>query len=186
MNAELQGYGDQLLSVKQDAVGLMSGLSDAQFNWSPAPGRWSMAGCFAHLNKTAGQVFIPKIDRAIAKARTQGLTSDGPFAYGALSRWMIHTNDAPAKMKFKAPKSMQPRPHLDLDQVRAEFVKWQEELDTRLRNADGLDLRRAKEVFPFWPFKWSLGTLMLMMISHERRHIYQAREVRQHPSFPSA
>jgi hypothetical protein len=48
MNAELESYSDQLLSVRQDAGGLMSGLSDAQFNWQPAPGRWSMAGCFDH------------------------------------------------------------------------------------------------------------------------------------------
>jgi hypothetical protein len=46
-NAELlQGYGDHLRSVTQDAIGLMSGLSDAQFIWQPAPVRWSMAGCF--------------------------------------------------------------------------------------------------------------------------------------------
>jgi len=59
MNAELQGYGDQLLSVRQDAVGLMSGLTEAQFNWKPAPERWSMSGCVDHLNKTAATVFIP-------------------------------------------------------------------------------------------------------------------------------
>lgn len=186
MNAELQGYGDQLLSVKQDAVGLMSGLSDAQFNWSPGPGRWSMAGCFDHLNKSAQGVFIPKIDGAIATARARHLTSGGPFSYSAFERWAIRTNDAPAKMKFKAPKAMQPPPHLDLDQVRAEFLKWQDELSTRLRGADGLDLRRAKEVFPFWPLKWSLGSLILMMIAHERRHVWQAREVRQNPSFPAS
>ena len=186
MNAELQGYGDQLLSVKQDAVGLMSGLSDAQFNWSPAPGRWSMAGCFDHLSKTAGALFIPKIDSAIATARAQGLTSDGPFAYSAHARWAIRNNDAPAKMRFKAPKALQPPPHLALDQVRAEFVKWQDEMAARIRSADGLDLRRASEVFPFWPLKWSLGSLILMMIAHERRHVWQARQVRQNPSFPSS
>jgi hypothetical protein len=97
---------------------------------------------------------------------------------------MIRTNDAPAKMKFRAPKSMQPPPHLDLDQVRAEFVKWQDELAARMRSADGLDLRRAKAVFPFWPFKWSLGSVILMMIAHERRHTFQARVVRQNPAFP--
>ena len=185
MNAELQGYGDQLLSVKQDAVGLMSGLSDAQFNWSPAPGRWSVAGCIDHLNKVAGGLFIPKIDSAIATARAKGLTSNGPFAYPAVERWAIRNNDAPAKMKFKAPKNMQPPTHLDIDQVRAEFVKWQDEMAARLKSADGLDLRRAKEVFPFWPLKWSLGCFIQMMIAHERRHIFQARVVRQNPSFPA-
>ena len=67
MNAELEGYNDELLSVKQEATGLMSGLSDAQFNWQPEPGRWSMAGCFDHLNKSA-QGFISKIHAAIADA----------------------------------------------------------------------------------------------------------------------
>src|SRR6185369_3963570 len=81
MNAEIESDSDQLLSIRQDALGLMSGLSDAQFNWQPGPGRWSMAGCFDHLNKSAAQLFIPNIDAAIANATTQGLKSDGPFAY---------------------------------------------------------------------------------------------------------
>jgi DinB family protein len=185
MNAELQGYGDQLLSVKQDAVGLMSGLTDAQFNWQPAPGRWSMAGCFDHLNKSAAQLFIPKIDAAIAKARSEGLKSDGPFAYSAFERWAIRNNDAPAKMRFKAPKNVQPAPNLRVDQVRSEFLRWQDELAKRLQGADGLDLRRTKETFPFWPLKWSLGSFIQMMIAHERRHTWQAREVRQNPAFPA-
>ena len=185
MNAELQGYGDQLLSVKQDAVGLMSGLTDAQFNWQPAPGRWSMAGCVDHLNKSASGLFIPKIDAAIATARARHLTSNGPFAYPALERWAIRNNDAPAKMRFKAPKSMQPAPNLPLDQARSEFVRWQDELAKRLYEADGLDLRRAKESFPFWPLKWSLGSLFQMMLAHERRHVWQARNVRQDPAFPA-
>jgi hypothetical protein len=184
MNAELQGYGDQLLSVRQDATGLMSGLTDAQFNWQPAPGRWSMAGCFDHLNKSASG-FIPKIDKAIATARSQGLKSDGPFAYSAFERWAIRNNDAPAKRRFKAWKHSQPAPNPAIDQVRAEFVRWQDELGKRLQEADGLDLRRAKETFPFWPLKWSLGALIQMMLAHERRHTFQAREVRQHPSFPA-
>ena len=163
----------------------MSGLSDAQFNWQPAPGRWSVGGCIDHLNKTASGLFIPKIDKAIATARANGLTSGGPFVYPLFERWAVRGNDAPAKMKFKAPKNMQPPPHLSIDDVRVEFVRWQDEFAARLLKADGLDLRRAKEVFPFWPMKWSLGTLFRMMLAHERRHVHQAREVRQNPSFPS-
>ena len=129
-NAELKGYSDQLLSVKQDAIGLMSGLSDAQFNWQPAPGRWSMAGCFPHLNKSAARLFIPAIDGAIATARAKALRSDGPFAYSAWERWFIRNHDAPPKMQFKA-----------------------------------------------------FGSLVQMMLAHERRHVWQARGVRQQPKF---
>src|SRR3954464_9527122 len=144
MNAEIETYSDQLLSVKQDATGLMSGLSDAQFNWQPSPRRWSMAGCFDHLNKSAAQLFIPRIDGALAVARAKGLKGDGPFVYSAFERWCIRTNDAPAKMKFKAPKVVQPGTPLSLDEGRSEFLTWQDELAKRLREAEGLNLQRAK------------------------------------------
>jgi hypothetical protein len=185
MNAELEGYSDQLLSVRQDATGLMSGISDAQFNWRPEPGRWSMAGCFDHLNKSAAQLFIPRIDAAIAGARAAGLRSGGPFAYSAFERWCVKTNDAPPKMRFKAPKRVQPDSDRRLDDVRAEFVRWQEELARQLREADGLDLAKAKEKSPIPFVKWSLGAFIQLMLAHERRHVYQARQVRQNPAFPA-
>ena len=185
MNAELESYSDQLLSIRQDAVGLAAGLSDAQFNWQPSPGRWSMAGCFDHLNKSAAQLFIPKIDAAIASAVSKGLKSDGPFAYSAFERWCVGTNDAPAKLRFKAPKHVQPEPRRPVDEVRREFIQWQEALAERLRKADGLDLRRAKEKSPLPLVKWSLGIFIQLMLAHERRHIWQAREVRQNPAFPA-
>jgi len=185
MNAELESYSDQLLSVRQDAVGLMSGLSDAQFNWRPSPGRWSMAGCFDHLNKSAAQLFIPRIDVAIARAAAQNLKSNGPFAYSAFERWCVRTNDAPAKMRFKAPKRVQPEPEKPLDDVRREFIGWQDALADRLRKADGLDLRRAREKSPLPFVKWSLGAYIQLMLAHERRHTWQARQVRQHPNFPT-
>jgi DinB family protein len=185
MNAELESDSDQLLSIRQDGLGLMSGLSDAQFNWQPGPGRWSMAGCFDHLNKSAAHLFIRNIDAAIATATAQGLKSNGPFAYSLLERWAVRSSDAPVKTRFKAPKNVRPAASLRLDDVRVEFVRWQDEIGRRLRQADGLDLRRAKYTWPFWPLKWSLGASFQLILAHERRHIWQARQVRQSPGFPS-
>jgi hypothetical protein len=184
MNAELESCSDQLLSIRQDATGLMSGLTDAQFNWQPAPGRWSMAGCFDHLNKSAAGLFMPKIDEAIGTAKTRGLRSNGPFAYSAFERWAVRNNDAPARMRFKAPKNFQPAPSLRLDDVRSEFLRWQDEIAARLRESDGLDLRKAKYTWPIWPLKWSLGASFQLLLAHERRHLHQARTVRQRSGFP--
>ena len=185
MIAELENYGDQLLSVRQDATGLMSGLTDTQFNWQPAPGRWSMAGCFEHLNLAAATLFIPRIDGAIADAKARGLKSDGPFAFSAFERWIVRTNDAPARMKLPAPKPVQPPASKPLAQVREEFVHWQDELSKRLVDADGLDLRAAKYKAPIPFLTFSLGTFIRLMLAHERRHTFQARLVRQEPGFPS-
>jgi hypothetical protein len=182
--AELDSYADQILSIRQDATGLMSGLSHAQFNWQPEPGRWSMAGCFDHLNLSAAQLLIPAIDAAIAAARAQGLKSNGPFVYSAFERWFVKTNDAPPRMRFSAPKRFQPASNKSIDTVRTEFLRWQDELSRRLRDADGLDLRRARHKSPIPLVKMSLGTYFQLMLSHERRHIWQARQVRQNPAFP--
>jgi hypothetical protein len=32
---------------------------------------------------------------------------------------------------------------------------------------------------------FSLGAFIQFMLAHDRRHVYQAREVRQRPSFPA-
>src|SRR4051794_39914810 len=103
MLAELETYQDQLLSVRQDAEGLMSGMSDAQFNWRPAPNRWSMGECFQHLNICAADLFVPGIDRAMATARREGLTSSGPFVYSAMQRMFLRSSEPPPRIRFRAP-----------------------------------------------------------------------------------
>jgi hypothetical protein len=86
MVAEIETYLDQLLSIKQDAPGLVAGLSDAQLNWRPAQNRWSIAECFEHLIVSA-DVFLPAIDGRLEQGRASGMVSPGPFAYGPSERW---------------------------------------------------------------------------------------------------
>ena len=68
---------------------------------------------------------------------------------------------------------------------RREFMDWQEKLGERLVHADGLDLRRARHRSPaIGIFRWSLGTMFAVMLAHQRRHIWQARQVLNQPGFP--
>lgn len=53
-----------------------------------------------------------------------------------------------------------------------------------IQEADGLDLARAKTR---WPFKWTkmpLGALLTHMTTHDRRHLWQAEQVRNDSYFP--
>jgi DinB superfamily len=185
MNPELETYLDQLLSIKQDAAGLMSGLSDAQFKWRPAVDRWSMAECFEHLNASAAKLFIPGIDGAIAMARAQGLRSAGPFVYPTFQRLFLRISEPPPKIRFKAPAPVRPSAEKPITAIRDEFMDWQDRLGERLRQADGLDLRRARHKSPAPIWHWSLGTFFAVMLAHERRHIWQARQVRTDSRFPT-
>jgi hypothetical protein len=67
------------------------------------------------------------------------------------------------------------------------FSAWQDRLVERVRRADGLDLRRARRRSPILPImKWSLGTMFALVLTHERRHIWQARQVRNEQRFPDS
>jgi hypothetical protein len=59
-----------------------------------------------------------------------------------------------------------------------------ERITELIQRADGLDLARAKTP---WPFKWTkmpLGALLTHMTTHDRRHLWQAEQVRNDPNFP--
>ena len=178
VDAAIEGYLDQLLSIRQQVPGLVANLSEEQFGWSPGPKRWSMAQCFDHLNVTARE-FVPAIDRAIADARARGLTGSGPFTYSLFERLFLRSTEPPPGLRFPAPRVLRPAPGKPMAAILSEFTDWQDRLDARLRLADGLDLRRARARSPAFPlFVWSLGSLFAITLAHERRHLWQVRQIR--------
>jgi hypothetical protein len=55
----------------------------------------------------------------------------------------------------------------------------------RVRRSSGLDLGRIKFRSPLIPLlRLSLGTWFQFLLAHERRHLWQARQVRQELRFP--
>jgi DinB superfamily len=177
---ELEGYQDQLLSIQQDAPGIVAQLTPEQFNWRPAPARWSIAECFDHLNATA-RVFLAKIDRSIADAKARGLRGTGPAGHGLIDRLMIRAMEPPPRFHTRSPKVVTPAEHTtrDREAVMREFMEWQGQIAARVRQADGLALSRVRVPSPFgrW-LTYSLGGAFAIALAHERRHLWQAKEVR--------
>lgn len=184
--SELQDYVRQLDAVKTDAQGFVPGLADAQFQWRPEPGRWSVAECLDHLNVSVRATF-PAFDRAMDEARAKGLMGQGPFKYGRFASWMIGSMEPPPKRRFRTFKVFMPgptagRPATD---ILSEFLAVRDGLIERLRRAEGLDLKRAKVTSPASRFfRMSLGAYFAFVIAHDRRHLWQARQVMAAPGFP--
>jgi hypothetical protein len=67
----------------------------------------------------------------------------------------------------------------------AAFRAYQVQYVDRLRQANGLDLARARVRSPAasW-IQVPLGTGFMAMTAHERRHLWQARRVLEAPGFP--
>ena len=164
------------------AKSLTAGLSAAQMNWRPQPGKWSIAQNLDHLN--FGYRYFDTIASSIAAARAKGIIGNGPFRYGWLSRWIMKSMEPPPKRKFKAAKICTPSPDVDAAKALADYFRRTARLTELIQKADGLDLARAKTPFGAKWAKISLGALLAHVTTHDRRHLWQVEQVRNDPNFP--
>ena len=181
---ELRDYCEQIESITEDAQELTATLTDAQFNWRPVPGKWSISECLVHLN-VVDSADLPGLRDAVAKAREAGLTGAGPFRYGFFSRKFVALTEPPVKLRVPAPKQYRPQPDLSKEKVVPEFLSIHDSILELIRDSNGLDLARVKVTVPFSKrIKFSLGQRFALLTAHDRRHLWQAWQVRKHPEFP--
>jgi hypothetical protein len=180
---ELHDYYEQIENIQEDAQELTAPLSDAQFNWRPSPKQWSISECLAHLNVTAG-LDLPVIEAGIERGRAAGMTGQGPFRYGFFSRWFVGFMDAPPKFRVRAPKVYQPQAGLLKHQVVPEFLSLRGRMLELVVEANGLDLAAIKVRSPAGPVKFGLGQRLALLAAHDRRHLWQAWQVRKNRNFP--
>ena len=184
LTPEIENYRQQFERLAAEADALVAPLSEEQFTWQPAPGSWSVAECIEHLNVTARE-YLPRLDEGIAEAIRRGLFGEGPFTHDLVGRIFVRTMEPPAKIRVKAPTSFHPGPKRARSEIMAAFRAYQVQFIDRLRQANGLDLRRAKVQSP--ASKWvrmSLGSGFALMAAHERRHLWQAQRVTTNEGFP--
>ena len=185
MDSQIEGYLLQATSAAQALPGFTAGLSDAQFNWRPSERRWSIGQCVEHLNISTER-YIPVLTKAIADARASGRVAGGPFALGFFERWFLRSVEPPPRRRFRTPAAFVAPALLSLEPTIRRFHDLQAQLSGCIRAAEGLDLRSIKVRSQFGPISWSLNGTFAIMLAHERRHLWQAREVRVDPAFPGA
>ena len=185
MNADTQSMLEQLDAIKKEGTALAADLSEAQFNWRPGPGRWSIGQNLNHLNVGDLQV-LPAFDRAIEQGRSRGKLSAGPFRYGWFSRMMIASMEPPPRMRMKTPLNGSAGDDHRVADVVPEFVRVRDLLAERVRRSDGLDLAGIRTISPVNRLiRLPLGAYFAFILAHNRRHVWQGRQVRGSPDFPT-
>lgn len=178
------------------AAKLAGDLTPKQLWWRPASDRWSVGGCLEHLVRT-GEEYLVVLDEAIEEGRTAGRTAEGPFRHNLAGRWVARMLEPPPRLKLPAPKRIRPRPPSTGETMepgeRAAgssplpgFLALRSHLARRLEAADGLDLGRIRVPSPFVPLlRFDLDSAFHVIAAHERRHLWQARQVTEADHFPS-
>jgi hypothetical protein len=181
---ELDEFRRQFEQLANDADALVAPLSDAQFTWNPRPNAWSVADCIDHLNVTA-RMYLPVLDEGIANAIRQGQYGEGPYAYWWLARMFVRILEPPPRFRTKTPAAFRPPSGRTRHEIMAAFRAYQVQYVDRLRQANGLDIARARARSPVVSWMvFPLGCGFAAMAAHERRHLWQARQVTEAPGFP--
>ena len=110
LHPDLSRCAQEIRDTLANFESLCTGLSDTQFNWSPEPGRWSIAQYLTHLNSVNRQD-LATMPAAIATATRR---HPGPYNYSWLWRCFIQSMEPPVKTKFKVPKNYEPPPNANL------------------------------------------------------------------------
>lgn len=178
MNAAVQTMLEHVDAIKRDGAALVVGLTEAQFNWHPAPQSWSIAQCLDHLNFGVLKT-LPAFDQSIADGRARRKTSTGPFRYSWFSRLVVASMEPPPKFRMKTPLKKPAEGTFRLADVVPEFSRVRDELAARIQSADGLDLVRVRITSPVNRLlRMPLGAYFEFILAHDRRHLWQARKVR--------
>jgi hypothetical protein len=176
---ELEGYRHQFEGIKNEAKDLTAGLTEAQFNWRPAPEAWSIEECLSHLTMV-GQWEVHAIEAAVDDARAKGITGVGPFHYGPIERFIIGMTQPPVRQQLPAPRRFVPLHGQPVTAVLPTFLHVQSQFILQIDRAAGLDLQRVKVATPISSFlRMSLGAMLAQVAAHERRHLDQALRVRE-------
>jgi hypothetical protein len=180
-HADIRDLEQALDAVERDARALIRGLTPEQGVWRREPGSWSVAECLDHL-ATANRVYLHAMEPAAADARRRGRSRRRPALPGLVGGWFVRTLEPPVKPRFtmKAPKKIVPRESPALADAAAQFLASQDDVRAFLRKYADIDLAGVRFVNPFIRgVRFSLATGLHVTAAHERRHLWQAWNVRR-------
>lgn len=183
---DLREIQAQLAASDHEAQVLLRDLDEEQLNWRPDERSWSIAQCLDHLN-VANRLYLAPMLYAIEEARRKGSVRKGPIRPGFFGRWFAANMEPPPKRKLPAPRKIVPAVRRGKAELIEEWRRAQAELAAVLREAAGIDLNGTRFVNPFISLiRFSVGTGFQVIAAHERRHLWQAGQVRGRAGFPQS
>lgn len=186
MEMDAAALSREVNDCRERIADLLKDLSPGQFVQRPCPGKWSMAECIAHLSVTAA-VVQKMMRKAITSARERNLLGEGAFPYGWRGHLLIWIAEPPVKFRIPAPQSILPPLTIEHpERVVPDFMKAQDEWENLVREAEGLDLSRVTCGKLTSPFRCQLSGGLMWMMAHQRRHLWQAENVKKQLSVKAA
>ncbi|MFL6279219.1 MAG: DinB family protein [Vicinamibacterales bacterium] len=184
---DLQRLIDEIDDADRRGAAIAASCTDDQFHWRPRDNQgWSIAQCLDHLG-VMNLVYGTAIRTGIEAAQRRGSTRRGPGTPGYIGGKFVQSMEPPVTRRWRAPRKGKPSPTKDrqtiLDQSRAAHDLTRQ----LIADAAMIDANRARFKNPFLPLvRFSVATGLFVIAAHDRRHLWQADQVKQAPGFPSS
>lgn len=177
--ADIAALREAFDAVEADARALVSELTEPLGCWRPSGEGWSVAECLDHL-ATANRVYLEAMRPPAGGALARGRMRRGPARPGVVGRWFIGLLEPPVTRRGRAPRAIRPRPDPPLADAFERFLASHEETRAFLQRYAEVDLAGVRFPNPFLPgLRFSLATGVHVIAAHDRRHLWQAWNVRR-------
>ena len=175
---ELQALIDQIDACERDAERLVSDMNDDSVNRPSPTGGWSVAQCLEHL-ALMNEFYLRGWQQAVqdaAKAQRGPFNGLRPTVVG---RWFARSLEPPVKMKTKAIAEVIPGARLSRDAVLQRYKASHDGYRHLVRSAAAIDVNRIVRPNAIVnKVKMRLSTVLLVIPAHDRRHLWQAANVK--------
>jgi hypothetical protein len=176
----------QIEDIARDAQNVFGGLDARQLNWRADETRWSVAQCLEHL-LTANRLMVQAAETALNDDAPRSLWQRLPLLPGVFGRMLVRSQAPDAARKFTAPAGARPTASDIPPDVVQRFIDQHRQALALVQRLDEGRAARAVMTSPFVRFiTYSVLDGWRLIVTHDRRHMEQARRVTQSPGFPSA
>ncbi len=171
----LSGLHDRIEVIRNNMQPFLR-LTDDYLTRRPAPGKWSVAEIFEHLNIMHGS-FLRSIGKVMSDAP---INAREMFNSGWIGNW-IYNKMMPRPdgtvFKMRTPRKFRaPATRLDAKAVLDTFMKQLDEFDHVLELCNYVDLQKMKLPLAYpRGLKLRLGDGLRFIVAHSERHLLQAR-----------
>ena len=180
MHEEIQSLLDQLDSASSDVSALITGMSETEAGTRPSPTSWSITQLIDHLALT-NNLYLEPMQKAAVTARQQGKLRRRPAMPGFFGRFFINKLEPPIKpgSGFKTIPKLQPDSTSSLSGALSSFNSSQQAIAQFVRNHADLELSSIRYANPIVRgLNFSLASGINILLAHERRHLWQAWNIR--------
>ena len=183
---ELQRLLDDIDDSDRRGAAIASSCTDEQFCWRPRDGQgWSIAQCLDHLG-VMNLVYGTAIRGGIEAARRRGSTRRAPAKPGYIGGKFVQSMEPPVTRRLRTPRKGKPGPAKERGVILEGYRAGHDLTRQLIADAATIDANGSRFKNPFLPLvRFSIATGLFVIAAHDRRHLWQAEQVKHAPGFPA-